>query len=90
MKRYQLRITKRVKQQIDKLPGRYRQRIKTIIEELPTDPYPSGAKLLRERYNMYRLRLDDYRIVWSIDDDILTVEVLKVGLKQGPDFYDDM
>lgn len=39
---------------------------------------------------MYRLRLDDYRIVWSIEDDILIVEVLKVGLKQGLNFYDDV
>jgi mRNA interferase RelE/StbE len=87
MRLYQLEIPKAVRRQIDNLPGRYRQRIKAIIQSLRTDPRPDNTKLLREKHQVYRIALDEYRIVYSIDDYVLIVEVVKVGRKHGPEFY---
>jgi mRNA interferase RelE/StbE len=87
---YQLEIPVRVRRQIDRLPGRYRQRVKEIIEQLVIDPRPSKAKLLREKEEIYRIAFDQYRIVYSIEDEILVIVVVKVGHKQGPEFYADV
>jgi mRNA interferase RelE/StbE len=90
MNSYQLEIPTRVRRQIDRLPGHYRQRVKAIIQQLPSNPRPSNAKLLREKGEIYRIALDQYRIVYSIENDVLVIEVVKVGRKYGPEFYADI
>lgn len=87
---YQLRIPKPVRRQIEALPGRYRQRVWRQIQSLATEPRPATAKPLRTGENRYRIRLDDYRLVYRIEDDLLIVEVVKVGHKDGPEFYEDV
>lgn len=90
MTRYRLSIAKPVRQTIDKLPGRYRQRVWRLIASLADDPRPPSAKQLREQEGIYRIALDAIRIVYSIEDDILLIEVVKVGRKHGPEFYEDL
>ncbi|MEZ4866104.1 MAG: type II toxin-antitoxin system RelE/ParE family toxin [Caldilineaceae bacterium] len=90
MIKYQLNIPTRVRKQINNLPGRYRQRIQRLIAGLAIEPRPPHAKLLRSTRNRYRIRIDDYRIIYRLEDDILLVEVLKVGQKSGSEFYDDI
>lgn len=87
---YRLSIPKPVIRRIEALPGRYRQRVWRLIQSLASNPRPAGAKLLREHESMYRIALDDYRIVYSIEDDLLLIEVVKVGQKEGPEFYEDI
>ena len=87
---YQLRIKKSVLRQIEALPGHYRQRVRGIIAYLIHNPFPPTTKLLRGKQNIYRIALDRYRIVYRIEDDILVIEVLKVGAKSNPEFYDDI
>lgn len=84
---YRLEIAKAVQRQIDALPGNYRQRIRAVIKALASNPRPSTAILLRQQHNLYRIAIDHYRLVYAIEDEILQVEVLKVGSKHGPEFY---
>lgn len=86
---YQLKIKKAALRQINALPGHYRQRVRAVIADLARNPLPSATKLLRGKQNIYRIAIDLYRIVYTIEDDILLVEVIKVGLKAGPEFYED-
>jgi len=90
MKKYRLEIKTDVLRQIDALPGRYRQRVRRTIAELTMNPRPHLAQPLRTFPDRYRIRLDDYRIVYRIEDDLLIVEIVKVGRKHGPAFYDDI
>lgn len=87
---YRLNIPKPVTRQIEALPGRYRQRFWRLIQSLASEPRPVSAKLLRTGENRYRIRVDDYRLVYRIFDDVLIVEVIKVGQKEGPEFYQDV
>jgi len=87
---YRLNIPKPVSRQIEALPGRYRQRFWRLIQSLASNPRPAAAKLLRTGENRYRIRVDDYRLVYRIFDDVLIVEVVKVGQKEGPEFYQDV
>ncbi|MEZ4868633.1 MAG: type II toxin-antitoxin system RelE/ParE family toxin [Caldilineaceae bacterium] len=90
MSKYQLKVPKHVRRQIDSLPSFYRQRIREIITALANNPRSSNAKELRLFPNSWQIRLDHYRIVYSIDEVVLIVEIVKVGRKHGPEFYADI
>jgi mRNA interferase RelE/StbE len=90
MNKYRLEIPKHVRRQIDELPGFYRQRIRQIITALADNPRPRNAKALRLFPNSWQIRLDSYRIVYTVEDTRLIVEVVKVGRKHGPEFYADI
>ncbi len=84
---YRLRISREVQHQIDRLPGNIRQRVRRTIAELAQEPRPPAAKQMEaELAGYYRLRLDDYRIIYTINDDIVTVEVIRVT-KRTPKTY---
>ncbi len=57
---------------------RDRQRVVARIMRLAEDPRPPGATKLTGK-EAYRIRQGDYRIVYTIADDVLVVEVIRVG-----------
>ncbi|MBF0283385.1 MAG: type II toxin-antitoxin system RelE/ParE family toxin [Magnetococcales bacterium] len=50
---------------------------KTI--ELESDPRPSGSLKLAGRPDAWRMRVGDYRVLYSIEDERLIVLVVKVA-----------
>ena len=48
------------------------------MEALRDDPRPAGCEKLTGR-DVYRIRRGVYRIVYSVDDAGIVVEVIKVG-----------
>ncbi len=57
---------------------RDRQRVVARIAALAEDPRPPGCTKLSGR-EAYRVRQGEYRIVYTVEDDALVVEVVKVG-----------
>lgn len=55
-----------------------RSRIKAAIALLARDPRPPRATALRGREG-FRVRVGDYRILYTINDDILLVVVVTLG-----------
>ena len=49
------------------------------INSLASLPRPTGSEKLAGRTNLYRIRQDSYRVVYSVDDQTRVVDVLKVG-----------
>lgn len=64
---------------LKQIPRRDQERILDRIERLCGQPRPSGSKKLVGEENLYRIRSGDYRIIYAIHDDILTILVLKIG-----------
>jgi len=60
------------------IPKKDVKRILNRIKTLEEDPRPLGSEKLTGE-ERYRLRQGRYRIVYSIQDDELTVWVVKVG-----------
>lgn len=86
---YKIDISKRTRREIEQLPGHMRQRIKREIAQLAFEPRPVHAIELRGILEgRYKIKLDQYRIVYRIEDDVALVQVLKAG-KKHPGFYDD-
>lgn len=75
---YQIIILPAAKKSLSKLPKKMQLRIQGVITTLANNPLPPVAKKLVGRDN-YRLRVSDYRIVYSIHENILTIKILSVG-----------
>ena len=56
-----------------------RQRIVLRIQSLGENPRAFGCEKLSGHLDRYRVREGNYRIVYSIDDEKLLVDVVKVG-----------
>jgi mRNA interferase RelE/StbE len=50
-------------------------RILKRIEALRLEPRPSGCKKLEGTDDLWRIRIDDWRVVYSVDDARALVEV---------------
>jgi mRNA interferase RelE/StbE len=84
---YRLKIPKAVRHDIDRLPGNVRQRVKRTIAELAFEPRPANADELEDELaGFWRIKLEDHRIIYSIDDDVVTVEIIRVA-KRTPRAY---
>ncbi|MCL2097878.1 MAG: type II toxin-antitoxin system RelE/ParE family toxin [Bacteroidales bacterium] len=53
--------------------------IDSNIRKLAQEPRPHGYRKLLGAENTYRVRVGVYRIIYTIKDEILTVEVIKIG-----------
>jgi mRNA interferase RelE/StbE len=63
---------------IRKMHPQIARRVMTAIEALAEDPRPSGATALKGQ-DAFRIRVADYRIVYTINDNELTVVVIRAG-----------
>jgi mRNA interferase RelE/StbE len=75
---YKVVISKKVLKSLDKIPVAYLPSIRESVNELAQNARPFGYKKLSGFENLYRLRIGVYRIIYSIEDDILTVEIIKI------------
>ncbi len=64
------------------IPQPQMNRLRGAIALLASNPRPPGAKKLRTR-DAYRVRVGDYRIIYTIEDDVLLIVVLALGHRQG-------
>ena len=76
---YKVSFASRVEKQLDKIPNKNYQNIITQISALSHNPRPDGCKKLTGFENIYRIRIGNYRVIYSIKDEILTVLVVKIG-----------
>ncbi|WP_448058924.1 type II toxin-antitoxin system RelE family toxin [Cellulomonas hominis] len=58
-----------------------RPRLQGAIALLGQDPRPPGARALRGRPGL-RVRVGDYRILYTVHDDVLVVVVVTLGHRQ--------
>ena len=76
---YTVIVDKQVAKQIEKIPTVFRTRICDAIASLGLDPYPQGVVKLVGETGLYRIRVGDYRIVYEIQEKIITVTITKVA-----------
>jgi mRNA interferase RelE/StbE len=54
-------------------------RIIERIQALSAQPRPHGSEKLAGKVNLYRVRQGNFRILYSVDDETRTIDVIKVG-----------
>ena len=80
MASYRIQWKQSAKKELKKLDKKVIPKILEVVESLAQDPNPIGSKKLRSAKRMYRIRVGDYRIVYSVFANILLIiEIIKVG-----------
>jgi len=78
MARYKITIKKSAAKELEEIPAKDLRKIVKRIQSLAQNPRPQGSQKLSTK-EQYRTRQGDYRIVYSIDDKALVVDIVKVG-----------
>ena len=79
MASYSIRIKKSARKELEAVATKTdRRRIVARIRALADDPRPAGAVKLSGR-ELYRIRQGPYRILYSIEDRVLIVQIIRIG-----------
>ena len=72
---YTITFARSARKELERLPDEIAGRILEKIEALSLNPRPPGIVRLRGPKNLWRLRVRDYRVVYTINDPAKTVDV---------------
>jgi mRNA interferase RelE/StbE len=75
---YHVALTSSAERELKKLSSAMIARIALRLEDLVTHPRPPGCKKLKGGDKEWRIRVGDYRVVYTIDDARLMVEVTRI------------
>jgi len=83
--RYTVELTRRADKALRKLDASLRVRIIAALSLLRDNPYPPTMKALSGHPGYLRVRVADYRIIYTVEDGRLLVLVLAVGHRSAID-----
>ena len=78
MGNYRVEIKRSAGKELERLPRGDRLRVINRIRSLADAPRPQGAKKLSGE-EKYRIRQGNYRILYQIHEDIITVVVVRIA-----------
>ena len=81
MPRWEVKYSEKAEQQLKKLDNSARKIIERFVKRLPDYPNPRdiGKALKGQFAGLWRYHVDDYRLICSIHDNVLTIEIVKIG-----------
>jgi mRNA interferase RelE/StbE len=77
--RHSLEIKQSAQKELDALDETLFNRIDRKILGLADNPRPAGSKKLRGYKDQWRIRIGDYRVIYTIDNTAKTVTVTHVA-----------
>ena len=86
-KPYAVVLRKSAGRELSKLPKSDQQRIAREIDGLARHPPPHGVQKLAGSGELYRVRIGDYRVIYTIADRQLIVEIIRI--RHRKDAYRD-
>ncbi|MBW4079609.1 MAG: type II toxin-antitoxin system RelE/ParE family toxin [Acidobacteria bacterium] len=78
MSTYEIEFRPAALRELRKMDRSTQPRVRGAIALLAQDPRPPASRQLRGR-DGYRLRVGDYRIIYTIDDGVLLIVVVTIG-----------
>jgi len=66
-----------------KLPSNVAHRVRKAINELAVNPHPSGSLKLRNLSGFFRIRIGSYRVIYSVNNSIVTITIIKIGHRKS-------
>ncbi len=79
MKRFTVVLTKSAEKELYKLPLEVIPKIVSALKGLEENPRPEGCKKLKGFKNLWRIRIGNYRAIYSIEEIVLLVDVRDIG-----------
>ena len=75
---YKVIISRQAAKAIKKLPKGNISKILTKLNSLSDNPRPPGVIKLTSFENLWRVRVGNYRIIYSIEDEVHVVDIREV------------
>ena len=79
MASYRIEWKRSAAKELQSLPAAMIRRIVEAVTPLADNPFPHGATKLVGSEQTYRIRVGDYRIVYSVYQSALIVEIVRVA-----------
>ncbi len=81
---FRIEVKKSAQKELSQISLPYNKKIVQAIDDLTFNPRPAGCKKLKGS-EAYRIRVADYRIVYTIEDVIQLIKIQR--MRQGKDVY---
>jgi mRNA interferase RelE/StbE len=78
-RKYTVNLDRTAEKGLRKLPRNIAARIVSALQALADDPYPPAARKLEGYDDLYRLRIGDWRAIYTVDDAEIIILVLDIG-----------
>ena len=75
---YAVVVSDRATREIEALPATLAARVYAKLVTLGSQPRPRGVKKLQGALDLWRIRVGDYRVIYSVDDQGRVVDVVRV------------
>lgn len=64
--------------------------VKSIVKKLSNNPDVFGKPLTGLLKGFWRLRVDDYRVIYRIEKKQIIVQIVKIGIRRDSEVYEEM
>lgn len=80
-KTYEVVFKKSAFKELQSLPQRVQQKVLDAIQLISSNPYTEllQIKKLKGADHLYRIRIQDYRVIYLIENQIIKITIIKVG-----------
>lgn len=75
---WRVEITNAALKDLKSIPRDILRKVDVRLRGLGEDPFPPQARKLSESDNIYRIRVGDYRVIYTVERKIVTVVVVRV------------
>ena len=82
---YAILFTKSARKELEKLEDKFINSVILKIEKLGYLSRPSGCKKIIGRKNLWRIRVGDYRVVYTINDNENKIDI--IAIRHRKDIY---
>ncbi|MEN8181467.1 MAG: type II toxin-antitoxin system RelE/ParE family toxin [Myxococcota bacterium] len=79
---YRVLISRPAEKTLATTQARMRERILSAIRSLRADPRPRGCTKLTGTDDLWRIRVGDFRVIYTVRDEELEVLVVKVAQRK--------
>ena len=76
---YAIIFKSRSRKELLQLPNKVIIAIEEKIDALAYNPRPSGCKKLVGTIDNYRIRIGNYRVIYTIADNVCTIFIIKIA-----------
>jgi mRNA interferase RelE/StbE len=75
---YGITFARSARRELEALDASIVRRVISRIDGLAQDPRPSGSRKLHGEQRLWRIRIGDYRVIYSVDDKQRIVDIVRI------------
>ena len=79
MNSWQIQFERAARKSLKRMPANLKKRIMAAINRLAEDPFPTGSSRLVGFEELYRIRVGDWRVLYTIENDRLVILVVDIA-----------